>query len=256
VHDHYLYVFGGMPTGCVDELSSAVRMDLRERSEWQALPDMSVKRTMAGVCVYQGYLVLLGGASHVGATQEVIRLHEWYHPSEKKWSKKADLPHPLLYITAAVNYGTIEVVGNDGNGNWYVCSYDPPTDSWTSATCILTKMWQPGVAFCDNAFYIAGGISGGPTLHSLQRLDIRDEKRKLTQLAKMNVARRYFQTVASNGQLFAAAGADERSECLTSVEVYDIAQNRWSLAPQLIVARHEASLAATVSQLPSMEVTF
>ena len=97
--------------------------------QWQRIPDMSQRRSGAGVEVLFGKIYAIGGHDGPAIRKSV----ECFDPTTQQWSQCADMIYARRNAVVVVQDGCLYVVGGeDGQTNLKSIEiYDPKLNSWS-----------------------------------------------------------------------------------------------------------------------------
>ena len=162
-----LYAIGGMPFG---GQTDKVEMYDPVRDAWETKMPMPSARYSPHVAAVNGKIYAIGGAGvGVDCDPQSGQCHtvEEYDPATDTWAvdHKAPIPTNRGPGTAAVGVvnGIIYVAGgsHDNRQLSLVETYNPLTDTWSTAPPMPTGRDSLGGAVVDNTFYAIGGILSG-----------------------------------------------------------------------------------------------
>ena len=192
---------------------------------WTKKADMPTPRTHLSTCAVDGKIYAIGGMIDANASSSIV---EEYDPATDTWTRKADMLTPRCALdTAAVN-GKIYAIG--GTANWQngpnlstVEEYDPVTDTWTKKGDMLGKRWGVSAAVVNGKIYAIGGYEDpvGPNNQLFHPPEVYDPATDTwTELADMQVPRKFLSSSVVNGKIYAIGGFDNSGRTLSIVEEY------------------------------------
>ncbi|MEA0698441.1 kelch repeat-containing protein [Xanthomonas campestris pv. campestris] len=184
-------------------------------------------------------LYLLGGRDD--------RPLEIFDTTTQRWSQGATPPLMVNHAQAVVSSGKLYVVGGF-SGNYpeeasltNMLIYDPKTDHWQVGPEIPTQRRRGAAGTVEHAgvLYLVGGNTRGHMSGYVPWLDAFDTRtQQWTQLPDAPHARDHFHAVVLDGKLYAAGGrrsahesGNTLAQTIGEVDVYDIAQRSWTVAP-------------------------
>lgn len=167
-----------------------------------------------------------------------------FDPISGKWSQGKQPPMEIHHLQAVAYDNKLYVVGALTGGFpeeppiANVLIYDPAADEWSTGAEIPADRLRgtAGVIVHDELIYLVGGNSRGHMSGFVSWLDVFDPKSgKWTKLPDAPHARDHFHAVVIDGKIYAAGGrtsshdtGEVMSLTVAPVDVYDIAEKRWS----------------------------
>lgn len=233
VLDGSLYVIGGRetptgpPSGVVERFTPG--------EGWETVASLRDERYAAAATALNGRIVLMGGMESLGAATDDV---EAYDLSKDDWESFQSMEQERSGLGAVMLNGHIYALGGAAeNGLLTSCeAYDPSDDKW-----YIYPPWRIspprasfGVAEQGGAAYLAGGFSQFGPLDLFERYIIGAGS---TELASMSTARGNLALVSDGTALFAIGGLDPGEHVLSSVERYDVSDDRWTAVASLGTAR-------------------
>ncbi|MCX7921402.1 MAG: S8 family serine peptidase [Clostridia bacterium] len=184
--------------------------------------------------------------SRPGEEKSVIPTARLY-PSigEGKWAIKKNIPQPLYgHATVALNDKVLVMGGNISYNDLTdsILEYDPVADTWTDkARMTSPRTYFQAVNF-NGKIYVFGGE--GPNFETERFLNIVEEydpaSGRWTRKADMPTKRSQMSVAAANGKIYVFGGATSingKVECISTVEEYDPATDRWTTKSSMSVPR-------------------
>jgi DNA-binding CsgD family transcriptional regulator len=214
-------------------------------SPWQSRAQMPTARARLAVVEYDGLIYAIGGETIQGISGAV----EVYDPEADSWSRRADKPHPVRNIGAAVIGDQIYVPGGYSpldRATSVVEVYDPRSDSWSETASLPEPVFAYAVAAVGDHLYVFGGSDGLRDLDTVYILDAVGERWTIG--TPMPEARGFAAAAVLGGRIFVLGGYDGATES-SLCTVYDPSQDGsqsgpWSSASPLLTPR--GGLAAVV----------
>src|SRR5215211_6967841 len=119
---------------------------------------------------------------------------------------------------------------------------------WVAQPPAKVARTEVGAARVAGAAYVVGGFSprGNATLATVERYDLRRGTTRI--VAPMPIALNHAPAVALGGGIYAAGGAS-RGKPLDTLEVYDVATDRWGTGPPMGRAREHLACAVAAGKL-------
>lgn len=197
---------------------------------WCGKPSMLSAQTAPA---YAGYLFVAGGNNGSGP---VATFSMSIIPGP--WSTGTPMP-TARQAPAGANDGSLFYVmgGNTGSAETGVVeAYSTSSNSWTSATSMLTPRSDFGADTINGIIYAAGGSDGSSAaLDTLEAFD--PTTNTWTAEASMPTARADLAVVALNGMLYAIGGRGADGSPLDTVEAYNPLSYTWMTEAPMPTAR-------------------
>ena len=252
-----LYAMGGMDEdvcgiwGKLCPPLSPYFASVEARRDHQASGDvvvanMSVPRSLLGVCALDGMLFAVGGAMGRQDGEPVpLASVEAYHPGNDTWA----LVEPMTATREGPGVGALGgllyAVGgrsDDGQTLPTVEAYDPATNTWDgeSIAPMLFPRHDFGVGVLGGVLYAVGGANGkaGTYLSSVEAYH--PANNTWTLVAPMSVIRVGMGVGVLEGLLYAVGGHSIPTVgTLASVEAYNPATNRWTRVASMSAKRQD-----------------
>lgn len=211
------------------------------RNFWRSLPPSPGVHNGAAGGVIAGRLYVVGGDSGNRSQLDV------YDPALKLWTTKALPPKGRLCMGGAVLNGKLYVLGGRPDpgtvASTAVESYDPATDAWTSEAPMPTARMLLGVTALDDTLYAVGGIQGNDCLATVEAFT---PEAGWTTKAPLPEARGNVFIAAWNGRLYVAGGNGQDHD-QSSLFVYEVASNLWSVLAPIPAGRYQGGAAQFVN---------
>jgi len=258
-----VYVFGGLapgwkPRGLAFEYDAAT--DKWTKKKPMALPSHHVAFTEFG-----GKLYAFGGfvPPPSGPPAWVPIDQAWaYDPANDSWKALAPMPTRRGSPVAATVNGKIYVIGgastHPGSKETAVHparphralsaveEYDPATNSWRPRSPMPTARNHAAIGVVKDKIYVIGGRIGSGFVGTSSPTDVVEEYDPATDQwgvlkARMPTPRSAVAWGVHGGKIYVAGGEAQRDEFMAAfraLEVYDPAQNRWTILPRMPIPRH------------------
>lgn len=246
-----LYVFGGFTPGGI---ISTARMDVLDLAsgKWTRGPDLPGARTHQGAATDGRYIYLVAG--QFGDDYGPGTNTAWkYDTFTSSWSPFTSLPE-IRYGGGMECYdnklyffgGNIEDRVTDSNKVWSIDLIDPSAQ-WVPRAPLLHAVDHVGHALVAGKIYAVGGETGHQTTYDsqsyMQQYDpVLDQ---WTDLAPMPVAVSHIENmvIAVGNYIGVMGGQMDNLLVSNAIQVYDIANNRWSIASSNLPALRKGSAA-------------
>ncbi|OCB33390.1 protein kinase [Mycobacterium malmoense] len=232
-----IWIVGGLRNGVA--LQTVESYDPRTGA-WQAGPPLPMPLHHAAAAAYRGEVVVLGGASDqlADASDKVFALRGG------NWVELPHLTHARAAPAAAVVGDKLVAVGGQ-NAKQIV----PQTEvfdgnSWKDAADMPTPREHLAAVSDGTYVYAIGGrfLSADKNTAANERFD--PQAGTWTKLVGMPTPRGSYGATYIDGRIV-VVGGEEPTMVLNVVEMYDIADAKWSTLPPMPTARH-AEVVATV----------
>lgn len=172
-----------------------------------------------------------------------------YDPALNLWTTKAPLPTGRSGMGGAVLNGKLYALGGTMDAGTLtlavVESYDPATDAWTSEAPLPTARMGLGAAVVDDTLYAVGGHQG-PNNLAMATVEAFTPGAGWATKAPLPEARGNVFIAAFNGRLYVAGGNTPAGD-ETSLFVYNVASNSWSVLAPMPAGRYQGSGAQFVN---------
>jgi RNA polymerase sigma factor (sigma-70 family) len=162
------------------------------------------------------------------------------------WTKKADMPIAISYLSTNVINGKIYAIGGgaDMNISSTVEEYAPATDTWTTKSDMPTARVSLSTSGVNSKIYAIGGVKDFNALFLLSTVEeYAPATDTWTTKSDMPTARGWLSTSEVNGKIYAIGGSVGRPGFvgLDTVEEYDPATDRWTKRADMPTARYGLS---------------
>ena len=211
------------------------------RNFWRSLAGSPSVHYAAAAGVIANRLYVVGGERGNSNQLDV------YDPVLDLWTTKAPSPTSRSGMGGAILNGKLFVLGGVTSDvsppSALVESYDPVTDVWATETPMPTARMQMGVAVLKDTLYTVGGIRGTeivPTVEAFTTGIGWTTKSPLPE-ARGNVF------IAALKERLYVAGGNSPTGHESSLFVYDIAANVWSVLAPMPAGRYQGSAAQFIN---------
>ncbi len=219
-----IWIAGGMRHG---ETMQTVESYNTKSGAWQEQPPLPIPLHHATAANYRGEMVVIGGAGDnlADASNKVFAFRGG------KWEELPSLQHPRAAAAAAVVGDKLVVVGGQDDKKLVPQTEVFDGQSWTQAADLPTPR-EHLAAVSDGVYvYTVGGrnLSADENSPAFQRFD--PESGNWESLPDMPTPRGSYGAAFIDGRIV-VVGGEEPTRVLATVEMYDIANRKWStLAP-------------------------
>lgn len=239
VLDDKIWIAGGIREG--ETLQTVETYDTRTK-QWQPQPSLPIPLNHAAAATYRGEVVVIGGATDTitQASDKVFALRDG------TWVELPSLQHARAAPAAAVVDDKLVVVG--GQNDKQVVAQTEVFDgtSWTQASDMPTPR-EHLAAVSDGVYvYTVGGrfLSADENTAAFERFD--PESGNWEKLPDMPTPRGSYGAAFIDGRIV-AVGGEEPTRVLPTVEIYDVANRRWSTQAPVNTPVHGQAVAAVDS---------
>ncbi len=241
VLDGEIWVAGGMRHG--ETLQTVESYDART-GEWKPQPPLPIPLHHATAATYRGEIVVIGGASDnlADASNKVFAFREG------KWEELPPLEHARAAAAAAVVDDKLVVVGGQNDKQLVAQTEVFDGRSWKQAADLPTPR-EHLAAVSDGVYvYTLGGrfLSADENSAAFERFD--PESGNWEKLVDMPTARGSYGAAFIDGRIV-AVGGEEPTRVLATVEMYDIANKKWTTLAPINTPVHGQVVAAVGSTL-------
>ncbi|KAH9388904.1 hypothetical protein TYRP_008253 [Tyrophagus putrescentiae] len=239
-----VYIIGGLKHVSNDRqmsntLNTMVKLDLHTGT-WDASASFGYQRSSHCVVNFQGKIFLIGGECDSLILDTVQVFDPDTATGEATWKEVARLTTPRSAFGACVYKNNI--LGHCSGHT--IERYDPDTEEWEICGTMPQSLQGMQVVEYDGLIYIIGGRSPAQGYNSLNTLlCYSPETGEFKELAPMNSARSDFGCAVLHGHIYVIGGLDSNNDPLTTVEQYNITENKWSFLSPLKTRR--SSMCAT-----------
>ena len=214
------------------------------RNFWRSLTPSPGVHDGAAAGAIAGRLYVVGGGDRGNRSQLDV-----YDPALNLWRTKAPLPTGRRAMGGAVLNGKLYALGGTMDAGTLtlavVESYDPATDAWTSEAPLPTARMGLGAAVVDDTLYAVGGHQG-PNYLATATVEAFTPGAGWATRAPMPEARGNVFIAAFNGRLYVAGGNTPAGD-ESSLFVYNVALNSWSVLAPMPAGRYQGSAAQFVN---------
>eukprot|EP00808_Paulinella_micropora_P002593 g73673.t1 len=223
----------GILNGSVFVLGGSADSDMQSVEEfdpvhnvWKRVAPMFRKRRQCAVATSSLGLYALGGwdgAVHMASVER-------YDPDTRKWSDLPPMGFKRSGCAAAFFMQRLWVLGgineNYGFLNSVEC-FDEKSQEWEYARMLNSKRSGLTCAVLGSSLYAIGGLYGNTRLSSVERFDADGDCWEL--ITPMHFPRYFAAAAVHEGLLYVSGGGGSDGVIHSSVEVYDLATERWTL---------------------------
>jgi serine/threonine-protein kinase PknK len=232
-----IWIMGGLQNGVA--LQTVESYDPRTGA-WQTGPPLPIPLHHAAAATYRDEVVVLGGATDniADASDKVFALRGG------SWVELPSLTHARAAPAAAVAGDKLVVVGGQNDKQVVPQTEVFDGSSWKDAADMPTPREHLAAASDGTYLYAIGGrfLSSDKNSAANERFDPASET--WTRLVGMPTPRGSYGATYIDGRIV-VVGGEEPTMVLNVVELYDIADGKWSTGPPMPTPRH-AEVVATV----------
>ena len=241
VLDGKIWVVGGMSRG--ENLATVESYDTRTGT-WQSEPPLPVPLHHATAATYRGEVVVIGGAEDnlADASNKVFAFRDG------QWAELPSLQHARAASAAAVVDDKLVVVGGQDDKQIVAPTEVFDGQSWSQAADLPTPR-EHLAAVSDGVYvYTVGGrqLTADENSAKFERFD--PETGKWDELADMPTPRGSYGAAFIDGRIV-AVGGEESTRVLATVEMYDIANAKWTTLTPINTPVHGEVVAVVGSTL-------
>jgi len=192
--------------------------ELEGAFRWRAGLQMSTPRGRFAQAAVDGKILVIGGLTDQGATDQV----ECYDPSLDRWERRAPKPTAIGNMGAAVVDGLVYVPGgcDEANNVLDVLEvYDPASDTWSTAAPLPVPLCSYAIASVEGGFYLFGGWNGQGYVDSTYCYDATEDT--WHEEAPLGFARGFAAAARAGDRIFVVGGHDGLNES-RACESYDL----------------------------------
>lgn len=242
VLDEKIWIAGGMTTGG-SGLQTVQSYD-PQTGAWQSQPSLPIPLHHATAATYRGEVVVIGGASEAlaQASNRVFALRG------DSWAELPSLGHARAAAAAAVVGDALVVLGGQNEKQLVAQTEVFDGKSWKQVADLPTPR-EHLAAVSDGVYvYTVGGrfLSADKNSAAFERFD--PESGEWVKLVDMPSPRGSYGAAFIDGRIV-AVGGEEPTRVLATVEMYDIADEKWTILTPLGTPRHGEVVAAVGSTL-------
>jgi N-acetylneuraminic acid mutarotase len=242
VLDDKIWVAGGM-LGHAETLDTFESYD-PQTGAWQSYPALPIGLHHATAAAYRGDVVVIGGTTEnlAEASNKVFAFRDG------KWEELPSLQHARAAPAAAVVNDKLVVVGGQNDKQLVAQTEVFDGESWTQAADMPTPR-EHLAAVSDGVYvYTVGGrnLSADENSAAFERFD--PESGSWEKLADMPTPRGSYGAAFIDGRIV-AVGGEEPTRVLPTVEMYDIANGKWTTVAPINTPVHGQVVAAVGNTL-------
>lgn len=239
VLDDKIWLIGGIREG--ETLQSVETYDPRTQ-QWQPQPSLPIPLNHAAAATYRGEVVVIGGATDTvtQASDKVFALRDG------TWVELPNLRHARAAPAAAVVGDKLVVVGGQNDKQIVPQTEVFDGESWTEAADMPTPR-EHLAAVSDGVYvYTVGGrlLSADENSAAVERFD--PASGNWERLPDMPSPRGSYGAAFVDGRIV-VVGGEEPTRVLATVEMYDIANRKWSTQAPINTPVHGQAVAAVGS---------
>lgn len=232
-----IWIMGGLRNGVALQTVESYEP---QTGAWQPGPPLPIPLHHAAAATYRGEVVVVGGASDqlADASNRVFALRG------NNWVELPTLTHARAAPAAAVVGDKLVVVGGQNDKQLVPQTEVFDGSSWKDAADMPTPREHLAAVSDGTYMYAIGGrfLSADKNSAANERFD--PQAGTWTKLVGMPTPRGSYGATYIDGRIV-VAGGEEPTMVLNVVEMYDIADGKWSTLPPMPTARH-AEVVATV----------
>ncbi|XP_067636350.1 kelch-like protein 5 [Eurosta solidaginis] len=228
-----IYFVGGQS---VFGINSEVQCYNIRTKEFSTKTKMQERRVSFCMAAWGQYIYTIGGVNH---TKTDLSSAERYDPSTDRWEYVASMPTRRKAPGVTIYNNEIYIIGGKQNVTSMdtVECYNPATNRWRTCKSMIKGRANPAVTVHQDYIYAIGRDIVGRSDSYSTSVERYDPKRnEWTMIASLNILRRYVCAVSIGNQLFAIGGITGPQKFVDSVEVYDMANDKWLTKRNLPVA--------------------
>lgn len=242
VLDDKIWIAGGM-LGHSETLDTFESFDPRT-GEWQTHPPLPIPLHHATATAYRGEVVVIGGATDelAEASNRVFAFRN------DKWEELPSLQNARAAPAAAVVGDKIVVVGGQNDKQLVKSTEIFDGQAWATSADMPTAR-EHLAAVSDGVYlYALGGrsLSADENSNALQRFN--PASGTWDDLPNMPTARGSYGAAMMDGRIV-AVGGEEPTRVLATVEMYDIANKKWTTLAPINTPVHGQAVAAVGSTI-------
>ncbi|RZT18339.1 serine/threonine protein kinase [Mycobacterium sp. BK558] len=234
-----IWVIGGIRDG---ETLQTVETYDPGTTQWQPQPSLPIPLNHAAAATYRGEVVVIGGATDT-ITQASDKVFAF---RDNTWVELPSLQHARAASAAAVVDDKLVVVGGQDNKQIVPQTEVFDGTSWTQAADMPTPR-EHLAAVSDGVYvYTVGGrfLSADENSAAFERFD--PASGNWEKLPDMPTPRGSFGAAFIDGRIV-VVGGEEPTRVLPTVEIYDIANRKWSTQAPINTPVHGEAVAAVGS---------
>lgn len=239
VLDDKIWLIGGMREG---ETLQTVETYDPETAQWEPQPPLPIPLNHAAAATYRGEVVVIGGATET-LTQASDKVFAF---RDGQWVELPGLQHARAAPAAAVVDDKLVVFGGQNDKQIVPQTEVFDGEAWTSAADMPTPR-EHLAAVSDGVYvYTVGGrvLSSDENSAAFERFD--PESGNWETLPDMPTPRGSYGAALVDGRIV-VVGGEEPTRVLATVEMYDIANRKWTTQAPLNTPVHGQAVAAVGS---------
>jgi non-specific serine/threonine protein kinase len=209
---------------------------------WTRGPDLPLQLHHLAAVTYRDELVVIGGWAPANGNLSGLVSGKVFALRNGAWVELPPLTHPRVAHAAAVVGDKIVVVGGQADNQLVAPTEVFDGTKWTDAAPIPTPREHVSATTDGTYVYAVGGrnLSSDKNTAAFERFD--PATGAWQTMPNMPTPRGGVAAAFVDGRIV-AAGGEEPTRVLPTVEAYDVATGTWSSLPALPVPRHGISLA-------------
>ncbi|MBA3907765.1 MAG: protein kinase, partial [Pseudonocardiales bacterium] len=218
---------------------------------WTKGPDLPIPLHHVAAVTYHDEVVVVGGWSPANGNLSGLVSGKVFALRNGAWVELPPLNHPRVAAGAAVVGDKIVVVGGQANGQLVAATEVFDGTRWTDAAPIPTPREHLSATTDGTYVYAVGGrnLSSDKNSAAFERFD--PATGAWQTMPNMPTPRGGVAAAYIDGRIV-AAGGEEPTRVLNTVEAYDVDTGTWSALPPLPVARHGMALATVGNSVYSV----
>ncbi|KAF3703624.1 Kelch-like protein 40b Kelch repeat and BTB domain-containing protein 5b [Channa argus] len=234
--------------------AGAVAYDPSENDCFVASISTQIPKNHASLVTKENQIFVAGGLFFDEQNKEdpLCSFFLQYDPVSADWLGMPPVPSPRFLFGLGEAENSIFVLGGKELKEQErtldsVLVYDRESFKWGESEAISYPVYGHATVSHNNIIYVIGGK--GDDKMCLNKMCAYDAKRfEWKELAPMKIARSLFGATVHNGQIYVAAGVTDNG-LTDSVEVYNIATNKWSDSAPLPQERSSVNLVSLTGVL-------
>ena len=240
-----LWIAGGLTK---DDATTAVYGYDPVIDNWTRGPDLPLALHHVAAVTYHDEVVLIGGWAPANGNLSGLVSGKVFALRGGAWVELPPLSHPRVAEGAAVVGDKIVVVGGQADNQLVAPTEVFDGTRWTDAAPIPTPREHMSATSDGTYVYAVGGrnLSSDKNTAAFERFD--PATGAWQTMPNMPTPRGGVAATCIDGRIV-AAGGEEPTRVLPTVEAYDIATGTWSTLPALPVARHGMALGTVGSTI-------
>jgi N-acetylneuraminic acid mutarotase len=160
--DGKIYAFGGVTAGVPGAKWNPSALEVYDPATdtWATRSSMITPTCMAGACVVNGKIYVMGGVPGGLLEDPAISIVQEYDPATDTWTPKANMPTARSGLSLSAVGGRVYAIGGGTFGGATfstVEEYDPAADTWTTRPDMPTARLCLSTAVVNGRIYAIGG---------------------------------------------------------------------------------------------------